>query len=231
MISSMLGAEFDNSEFAVRYNDASLTHAYTRDCSRVGIVVQLTSIHNFCTTGNFYSHTLPLFFFSASFRRVGLGTTKKLTVQALPTTNLHPLSSTTEVCCICCLTDNSHTISTLFSLLWIDLLETLGNLPLLPLLTSRMANRPTGSFVHGVFLRIHIIKDFLDVFEIQTALNLQPLSIHHHVLSCHGEIAHSSRDFLHSPTINFNLIYNPTILQFGNITHTTEELLKFGGRP
>ena len=227
IISNMLGADIDTSEFAMRYNETSLTHAYIRDGSRIGITVQLTSIHNFCTTGNFYSHTLPLFFFSASSRSAGLGTTRRLTVQALPTTSLHQLSSTTEVCCIRCLPDNAHTISAIFSLLWRDLLETLGNLPLLPIFTSTKTNRPTGPFVDEVFLRIHIFKDVMDISktQIQTALNLQHLPIHHHVLSWHGEIAKSFRDFLHSPTNNFNLIYNPTILQFGDISQSTEDLL------
>ena len=227
MISNMLGADIDTSELAMRYNETTLTHAYIRDGSRIGILVQLTSTHNFCTTGNFYSHTLPLFFFSASSRSEGLGTTRRLTVQALPTTNLHQLSSTTEVCCIRCLPDNAHTISAIFSLLWRDLLETLGNLPLLPILTSTKTNRPTGPFVDEVFLRIHIFKDIMEIskIQIQTALNLQTFPIHHHVLSWHGEIAKSFRDFLHSPTNNFNLIYNPTILQFGNISQSTEDLL------
>ena len=233
-ISNMLQVDIDTEEFSARYNTTTAAHIYLRDRSRISIIVTLIYPATFSTTGSLSTPILPFFFFTASDRLNNRGTTRRLTVQALPADDIDSIKTSHEICCIRGLPDNCHTISAIFYLIWRDLLTNYPNeIPLLPLLTSKMNRRTihtqTGQdeeiFVDEVFLRVHAPSSDT-ASNIRNALHIPPTHpIPHAALNWHGEIAHSHQSYQNTPTNTANLLYQPTSILILDTTETLQELL------
>jgi len=192
----MLGADIDTDELTTRYNPITFSHVYIADTVRHSIIFKLSSIRLFSTTGNFDTPILPMFFFTASNRHLNIGTSRRLTIQALPITSLITYTSTNELCCLRGFPDNCHTILAIFSLLWRDLNINLpSHSDFLPILTSTMVRRGQ-QFVDEVFLRIHT--SLPSELNLQTDLGLTQTALHHAVLSWQGQIAPSQQNYRNS---------------------------------
>jgi hypothetical protein len=134
--------------------------AFNRTGVRMSILINLTKITKFSTTGNFNSDALPFFFFTPKVNtEKGIhGTSLRLTFQAYPLSNLHEESIPLEICCIRGIPDNAHAASTILGLIFHDLYLNFGPQDLKPIfITKRSTRNKTNEqiiFAEELFLSI-----------------------------------------------------------------------------
>lgn len=235
-IESLLGGpSLDISDFVARYEAQPEKFYLTKYGNRLGIVAILKESADFSTTGTFNSPVLPMFFFSVKTNDIPpfAGTSKRLTVQAIPSTfstESHCPSLNFDLATIRGIPDNAHSASTVLGLILHDLRVTLGQLDsILPLfVTVRTTRYPRNSvrrdeplWIEEIFLRLYALTQD-DLLSCQLSLHLQPTPIPYTALAWKGQMARTLEEYYQAPTNVPDLVYSPMGLLFFGLTDSLE---------
>lgn len=194
---------------------------------RLSILITLTTTANFSTQGIIHTSTLPfLFFTNTNTTPKSAFTSKRYTVQAIPTKDIVPsLDSLHEVCCIRGFPDNHHTISTQLGIILRDISTTAGpNYSLLPILQTTFL-KPQTHFVDETFLQLYTYDKAAQLI-LHRLLNLSNTPILHTALSWKGEISKSLADFTNSTTNNPNLLHTQYTLSLAKLSQDRDTIIR-----
>jgi hypothetical protein len=223
-------------ELIGRYEDNPDSYHYNKHEKRLGIVVVLYSFAEFSTTGTYNSAILPLFFFTPKSRIFPpyAGTSLRLTVQAIPSTQIFFPHPEVELATIRGIPDNSHSSSTVFGLILQDLQATLGQIEsILPIFitlkTKRIIKRGKDIWIEELFLCLYVPST--PIFrQLQPLLHLRDLSIGYSSLAWKGQMARTLDHYKSSPTNLPDLVYQPIgiifFLVLMNPSKSSSSLLK-----